>query len=71
MGNNKFDVTTDNINKNLIRPDETFSLVLVFKTSVTEAELILPALNKMLKYSKWNFDLQDCDHIFRIQNCPL
>ncbi len=73
MGNYNLDITTDNF-KNLIRCDEIFPTVLVFKTSVTsarEAELISSALNKILKCTKWNFDLQDCDHIFRIENCPL
>ncbi len=74
MVNYKTDITIDNFNKNLIQSGEIFTSVLVFKTSlvsVEEAEFISPALNKILKYSKWNFDLEDCDHIFRIENCPL
>ncbi|CAN5406041.1 hypothetical protein BH23BAC1_BH23BAC1_29620 [soil metagenome] len=45
--------------------------VLVFKTSVTRQEDILnlqPVLNKNLKVNEsWNFDLEDCDKILRVE----
>ncbi|WP_187264390.1 hypothetical protein [Pontibacter beigongshangensis] len=45
--------------------------VLVFKTSVTtnrEARKVEPILNKLMDAcEKWNFDLEDCDHILRVE----
>jgi len=55
---------------NQIKP----SLVLVFKTSVTskkDIKSLTPALNKALPNNKWNFDLDDCDNIFRVENSKL
>jgi hypothetical protein len=43
-------------------------MILVFKTSVKSkkaVKLISPHLNK-LNLNKWNFDLNDCDNILRI-----
>ncbi|WP_130735850.1 hypothetical protein [Flavobacterium sp. J27] len=48
-------------------------MILVFKTSVRtlhEIQKIKPLLNKLFSYTKWNFDLEDCDNIFRIDS-PL
>ena len=45
-------------------------MVYVFKTSVTTKVAIkklAPALDKLSFISKWNFDLQDCDRILRIE----
>ena len=45
--------------------------VLVFKTSVTtsqKASRVKPLLDKLMdKGEKWNFDLEDCDHILRVE----
>ncbi len=45
--------------------------VLVFKTSVESYEhmrAVEPLLNKLLdKTEKWNFDLEDCDRILRVE----
>lgn len=45
--------------------------VLVFKTSVTsksEVNKLQPALNQLMhKNERWNFDLEDCDHILRVE----
>lgn len=46
-------------------------MVLVFKTSVRckkDVEFLIPALNKEFPNSSWNFDLEDCDNVFRIVN---
>ncbi len=45
--------------------------VLVFKTSITtngKARKVKPLLdNLMHKSEKWNFDLEDCDNILRVE----
>jgi hypothetical protein len=44
-------------------------MISVFKTSVkTERDIsnLKPCLNELLPQAKWNFDLEDCDKIFRI-----
>jgi hypothetical protein len=45
--------------------------VLVFKTSVNSAQEMLavkPLLNKLVnKTGRWNFDLEDCDKILRVE----
>lgn len=46
-------------------------MILVFKTSVNDKKQIkklLPLLNKFLVNSKWNFDLEDCDKILRVDS---
>lgn len=46
-------------------------MVLVFKTSVRSDQDIIflkPFLEKGLAEIKWNFDLEDCDKIFRVEN---
>ncbi len=47
-------------------------MVLVFRTSVTEQkeiELLKPFLNQLTGgHLYWNFDLEDCDHILRIES---
>jgi len=49
--------------------------VLVFKTSVAstkQAESLRPALNNLMaENDKWNFDLEDCDHILRVESFSL
>lgn len=48
--------------------------ILVFKTSVInsgQSSMLEPLLNNLLnKSEKWNFDLDDCDHILRVE-APL
>ena len=44
-------------------------MVAVFKTSVSdkkEIKVIKPLLESLIPNANWNFDLKDCDHIFRI-----
>ncbi|MCK7589756.1 hypothetical protein M0G43_04145 [Subsaxibacter sp. CAU 1640] len=45
--------------------------VLVFKTSISskkEVEKIRPLLNRLMKQNDfWNFDLEDCDNILRVE----
>jgi hypothetical protein len=46
-------------------------MISVFKTSVTnstEIEALKPLLDIYLEHAKWNFDLEDCDHILRIDS---
>ncbi|WP_343328379.1 hypothetical protein [Polaribacter staleyi] len=46
-------------------------MVSIFKTSVkrkAEIELLKPYLDELLSKSKWNFDLEDCDKILRIED---
>ncbi|EIJ40037.1 hypothetical protein JoomaDRAFT_3084 [Galbibacter orientalis DSM 19592] len=49
--------------------------VLVFKTSVgkeKEVQQIRPSLNKLMqKNEQWNFDLEDCDKILRVETVHL
>jgi hypothetical protein len=45
--------------------------VLVFKTSINhkqEIKVLKPALNRLITNSgHWNFDLEDCDNILRVE----
>lgn len=45
--------------------------ILVFKTSVTkkrEVRTLKPVLNRLItKNDYWNFDLEDCDNILRVE----
>lgn len=44
-------------------------MIYVFKTSVkskTQAKGLKPHIDKILPIAKWNFDLDDCDKILRI-----
>jgi hypothetical protein len=46
-------------------------MIYVFKTSVKNKKHIRqlsPFLNGLLQQSKWNFDLEDCDKILRIDS---
>ena len=46
-------------------------MIYVFKTSVKNRRHIRqlsPFLNDLLRQSKWNFDLEDCDKILRIDS---
>lgn len=46
-------------------------MIFVFKTSVTsnnEIKKLKPLLDKYLENSKWNFDLEDCDNILRVDS---
>lgn len=46
-------------------------MIYVFKTSVKSKKQIRqlsPFLNNLLQQSKWNFDLEDCDKILRIDS---
>ncbi len=46
-------------------------MIYVFKTSVdnqTKFESASALLNQLLPESKWNFDLEDCDNILRIDS---
>ena len=46
-------------------------MIYVFKTSVKtkkQVKKIKPHLDKILPKAKWNFDLDDCDKILRIDS---
>jgi len=46
-------------------------MIYVFKTSVrskTQAKKLKPHIDKILPIAKWNFDLDDCDKILRIDS---
>jgi len=46
-------------------------MIYVFKTSVKrkkDIEKLKPNLTKLLPLTKWNFDLEDCDKILRIES---
>ena len=47
------------------------NMVLVFKTSVSanyEVKQLRPLLNKLTRHNgNWNFDLEDCDNILRVE----
>lgn len=46
-------------------------MIYVFKTSVQtklELESLTASLNELLLNAKWNFDLEDCDNILRIDS---
>lgn len=46
-------------------------MIYVFKTSVKtrrQARRLKPHLDKLLPEAKWNFDLEDCDKILRIDS---
>lgn len=49
--------------------------VLVFKTSVggnSEVRLLTPVLDQLIQPSgRWNFDLEDCDNILRVETQRL
>lgn len=46
--------------------------VLVFKTSVTnnaDVRILKPQLDKLIRQGeRWNFDLEDCDNILRVES---
>lgn len=45
-------------------------IVLVYKTNITtktKVRKVKPVLNRILLGSKWNFDLEDCDKILRVE----
>lgn len=49
-------------------------MVLIFKTSVkTESEVIKlrPEINHLATDINWNFDLEDCDNILRINSMEV
>lgn len=46
-------------------------MIFVFKTSVknkTEVRILGSYLNTLLQEARWNFDLDDCDKILRIES---
>ena len=49
--------------------------VLVFRTSVDtpqQARQLKPVLDKLMQsYEKWNFDLEECDRILRVEAFTL
>ncbi|RYZ71092.1 MAG: hypothetical protein EOP09_05140 [Proteobacteria bacterium] len=47
-------------------------MIYVFKTSVrtkAQAKSLKPHIDRLLAGARWNFDLQDCDKVLRI-DCP-
>jgi hypothetical protein len=49
--------------------------ILVFKTSISkknELKIVRPILNNLInKDDYWNFDLEDCDNILRVETHKL
>ena len=46
-------------------------IVSVYKTNITtktRLRKVKPVLNRILLGSKWNFDLEDCDKILRVES---
>ncbi len=46
-------------------------MIFVFKTSVDTKKKVRelePQINRLLDRSKWNFDLEDCDKILRVDS---
>ncbi len=46
-------------------------MIRIFKTSVKtkrQVKTLKPHINRILPNSKWNFDLDDCDRILRIDS---
>ena len=46
-------------------------MIYIFKTSVrtkNQVKKLKPHINKIIPDKKWNFDLEDCDRILRIDN---
>jgi hypothetical protein len=46
-------------------------MIYVFKTSVkskSQVKKLKPHINKVLPSERWNFDLEDCDKILRINS---
>jgi hypothetical protein len=46
-------------------------MIYVFKTSIKtklQAKKLKPHIDKILPNEKWNFDLEDCDKILRIDS---
>lgn len=46
-------------------------MIYVFKTTVkteNEVQQLKPYIDKLVPASKWNFDLEDCDNILRIDS---
>jgi len=46
-------------------------MIYVFKTSVKtkmQAKKLKPHIDKLLPNAKWNFDLDDCDKVLRIDS---
>ncbi|HXS54896.1 MAG TPA: hypothetical protein VN726_02160 [Hanamia sp.] len=46
-------------------------MIYVFKTSVKtkfQSRQLKPHIDKILSQAKWNFDLEDCDKILRIDS---
>lgn len=46
-------------------------MIYVFKTSVhttTDLQTLRPHLDELLRQGRWNFDLQDCDRILRVDS---
>ncbi|EDM38923.1 hypothetical protein PBAL39_22660 [Pedobacter sp. BAL39] len=46
-------------------------MIVIFKTNVantTDLEMLKPQLDEHLIGSRWNFDLEDCDKILRVES---
>jgi hypothetical protein len=57
--------------KNEVKINNSKSSILVFKTSVSNQNDIIRLslqLNNIIRNGKWNFDLDDCDNILRVES---
>ena len=49
---------------------QTVSEILVFKTSVRKRRHVRRLARLLAPFGRWNFDLNDCDRILRIETNP-
>lgn len=46
-------------------------MISVFKTTIStkeKAKYATPTIDKITEIQNWNFDIEDCDHILRIES---
>ena len=55
---------------NSIADTAVYADILIFKTSIknnSNINKLKPFIDKIVKDGRWNFDLEDCDKIFRVE----
>ena len=57
--------STSSVRPAVVAPEVTE--VLIFSTSVTHPAQITPLRRGLAAFGHWNFDLDDCDHILRVE----
>jgi len=56
--------------ENKVKSEPALKTVMVFKTSLKYKKQIKPLAKSLNQYGKWNFDLEDCDNILRVEAHP-